>query len=613
MLPLFKPLDEYERIARNQPHPGIDKSYPKVTDGTTAAIIQKTPKRIIQQIPTGKVQAQGDEFTGIVAEFIFTNRIIPNANHQFALIQKWWTIISRGLTYGCCPYYTPFLNRADYFGTDLAVPFIKDVFLEPGKLSDADSNFIFMRSWYQPRDIEAIIDKEKSLKTKAKERQKKNKDEPAYESGWNLTALRDIKDQVSSNVNRATEGKTNNDKKSVKEGVEIIHAFQRGKGAKFFSFHAPTGKIVRTKVNKDPRGQIPIGFFYADVDLSNPLGRGYVENVSSLQNLIDSEMQMYQYNRALMLNPPMVKRGNWSKTQAKFAPNVIIDLGSDPNSSFDSLKIDSTAITAFPNNYGLMKSQLLNVLSSPDSSISSEVGNPGFSKTPAGVNMQAANVSVDDNYIRKQFEHSFENWAETAINLYFAERTGVEELQLDKATANKIRQIDESLVSEDDKIRVDYEDTSEKLKFEVDASTSNMKDNNTRLEALDGLLARLDKSPALQGLVAPDKVAATWNSIVAASGTENPEDLTIDLDEMKAKQEEAEMMAEQQAMQQGAQPGMPPQEQAPAAGASGEDDAAFVAQLQELGISDERIQQALAMEQSGMPEEQILEMLAEEA
>lgn len=602
MQPFTKRFPEFRRIANNQPHPGLDAAYPKVTDGTTAAIIAKTPKRIVQQIPTGKIKSDQDDYLSIVAEYIFTQRIIPNANHQFALIQKWWTVISRGLALGSCPFYTPFLNRGDYFGTDLAIPLNEDVFLEPGKISDKDSNFIFMRAWYQPRDIEAIIDKEKGLKAKAKGRDEQ------YDSGWNLSALKDIKDQTSSNADSFANTTDNKDGKNIKEGVEIIHAFQRGKGAKFFSFHAPSGKIVRTKVNKDPRGQIPIGFFYADVDGQNPLGKGYIEMVGALQNLMDSEMQMYQYNRALMLNPPMIKKGNWSKTQAKFRPNAIIDLGSDPNSRFEPITIDSTAISNFPNNYGLMKSQMLNLLSSPDTSISSEVGNPGFSKTPAGVNAQVANVSIDDNYIRKQFESAFEEWAETAINLYFAERTGIEEVQLDKITATKIREIDPELVNDEDKIRIDFSKETERLKFEVDASTSNMKDNNTRLEALDGLLARLDKSSVLQGLVPQDKIIGAWNSIVQASGVEDPEELSIDLEEWKAKQEEAQMMAEQQAQQPQGMPGMPPQPQGPSP-----EDMEFVQQLQQLGIPEEKIGQALEMERAGMDEQEILMMLAGDA
>ena len=46
---------EYQRIARNDPYPGGDPDYPEVTDGTTASIIQKTPKRVVQQLPTGEI------------------------------------------------------------------------------------------------------------------------------------------------------------------------------------------------------------------------------------------------------------------------------------------------------------------------------------------------------------------------------------------------------------------------------------------------------------------------------------------------------------------------------------------------------------------------------
>jgi hypothetical protein len=82
MLPYFQPLPEFRRIANNLPHPGIADYLPKTTDGTTASIVQKTPKRIIQQLPTGKVTSDTNDWLTIVASFIWTNRIIPNANYQ---------------------------------------------------------------------------------------------------------------------------------------------------------------------------------------------------------------------------------------------------------------------------------------------------------------------------------------------------------------------------------------------------------------------------------------------------------------------------------------------------------------------------------------------------
>ncbi|MEI7632134.1 MAG: hypothetical protein WCJ60_02325 [bacterium] len=488
MRPLFEPFTEFERIARNRPHEGIDKAYPKTTDGTTASIVQKTPRRIIQQLPTGKVKSDSEDWLTHVADFIYNNKILLNANSQYSLIQKSWAAVSKALTYGSQPAYVSFVRNGEYFGTDITLPYIKDVFLERGKLSDKDSNYILMRSWYQPADIKAIIEKEKDLAAKAKKRKEE------YTPTWDIEALKEIQDNQSQKDDLSV---TPNEraKNNRTGGVEIIHAFQKGVGAKFYSFHMGTQKIVRTRVNPDPRGVMPIHFLYADVDMSNPLGRGYVELVGAMQNLIDTEVQMYQYNRALMLNPPLLKKGNWSKSQAKFAPNTIIDLGSDVNASLEALRIDTSAIAQFPANYGLMKSQLLNLLSSPDASISAEIGNPGFSKTDAGVKQQQGNVSVDDNYMRRNFEAWFQDISETMINLYFAEKHGIEEIIVDEMTADKLNDAQPGSVSEDNKIRINWDTETPNLEFRVDASTSMKKDDQEQITQLKELLADTAASP----------------------------------------------------------------------------------------------------------------------
>jgi hypothetical protein len=252
--------------------------------------------------------------------------------------------------------------------------------------------------------------------------------------------------------------------------------------------------------------------------------------------------------------------------------------------------------------------------------------------------MQQANVSVDDNYIRKHFETWFERWSETAINLYFAERTGIEELQLDQETALKLRKLEAQgklqpgFVSDDNKIIINYDTATEALKFEVDASTSNMKNDAQQLEALDGLLARMEKSPILAQTIPQEKVLGAWNAIVASSAVENPEDLSIDIEEWKQEQEQAQMQeqAMQEQMMQAAQAPveapieqvqpeiLPPSEELPPElpvdtqpqpDPLTEDDLAFIAALQDMGYSDEKIQQALAMDQMGVPNEEIIQVL----
>lgn len=545
---------ENERIARNKPLSTIGKGLPKVTDGSTAAAIRKTPRRIIQQLPTGVVKSDGPEWLGIVAGFIYTNIILVNANDQFALIQKCWKIVENSMIYGACPAYAPMIYEGDYFGPGLVLPYVSDLMVQAGKVSDSDSKFIFLRSWWQTCDIEALIAREEGMK----------KDK--VESGWDLAALRKIKDfPTTKSENETPPAEKERSSNAEKGGIELITAFQRGEGAMFYTFHPASQTIVKRKKNKDPRGEIPVSLMYIDIDDANPLGRSVIDLVGPLQNLMDAEMQMYQYNRALMLNPPVQVWG--TPTGVKFAPNSIIEHGANPDSKVEPLTIDSTALAQFPNNYGLMKSQLLNLLSSPDTSISSEVGNPGFSKTDAGVKQTQANVSVDDNQVRKMFEAWFERYSETAVNLYFAERSGIEDIQLDDETADKLRKLPrtedfdpDTFISQDNKIRINFDTTTPRLKFEVDASSSQVKENAEQLQALDGLLERLGNSPVLQGVVPKNKLRQVWNTVVSISGVEKPEELTVSEEEMQqelerqqqelAQQQQMEMEAKQPAPQQ---------------------------------------------------------------
>lgn len=616
---------EYERIARNKPHASIPKELPKTTDGTTASIIRKTPHRVIQQLPTGKVTSDTEDWLSIVAEFIYTNKIIPNANEGYALLQKCWSVVERFLTFGFCPTYAPFVEHGGYFCTDLRLPYWGDIFLQPGKLSDADSNYIFLRSWWQTKDIDALIESQSKLSKKT-------------EKTWDVEALKKVKEIVTTKEDKAKTPAEREMNINTKGGIELITGFQRGVGAQFFTFHLQNtgsgskpiyeGTIVRRKTNKDPRGELPISFAYGDIDGSNPFGRSIIELVGGMQNLMDGEMQMYQFNRALMLAPPIIKKGNYNKNKLKMVPNAIWDLGTDDKASADTAKLDSSAIANFPNNYGLMKTQILNLLASPDASTSADVGNPGFSKTDAGVKQINANVSVDDNYVRKQFETWFANWSETAINLYFGERTGIEEVQLDDDTADELRKLaekekfDPSLLSDDNKIRINYDTATPALKFEIDASTSKMQDEVKQLQSLQGIVELIDKSQFLQQIVPVDKQLQLWNALVSNSGIEDPEDLTIDDSEMEQMQQQAQMQQEQQMqaeqMAQQQPQGQPQQAQAPPQdpqqGAAMQpqlspEDQQFITQLQQMGVPDNLIGQALAMLHQGMSVPEILQQL----
>lgn len=592
-----EPFDEFVRIARNETEPGTPQEYARVSDGTTASLIRKTPKRIIQQLPTGVVSSDDDnDWLPIVAEFILLNKIIPYANSDYDLIQKFWSTVENGLVVGGQAVYTPFLKRGREFTTDASLVYWGDIFFQPGKKSFYDCDYFFMRSWWQPETIDQILEADKKIA----EEVEKNGGE--YTSTWDAKALQEVKKDITT---KDAEARTRAEEKLGidSSGIEVVMGFQKGVGAIFYTGcpanEGEDGTIVRRKKNKDPRGLPPVDYFYSDVDGSNPFGRSIVEIVGGMQNMIDADMRAYKFNRALGLAPPVLVYGNVDTTQAIYEANALVDMGDDPKNRIEPLSVDTSAIANYPNIYALNKTQLYALFNSGgDTTVSAEVGNPGFGKTPTALKQQKELMSADDNYIRKNFESFFENWAETAINVYFAEREGVEELQLDRKTADKLRELEkegkleDGFVDSNNKVRIDYSSATPALHFRVDASTSKLNGQSEQLEALQ-LLLQIAATPSLSQIIPQEKLAACWNKIVANSGVEDSEDLTVDLDQFEtpAEAELAEETADEPVVEPDA------------------DIEGVVSALRAQGVPDEAIADAIHAVQAGVPPEQVANQL----
>lgn len=619
------PFDEYVRIARNEAGDDVPEQYARVSDGTTASLIRKAPKRVIQQLPTGIITSDDDnDWLPIVAEYILLNKIIPYANSDYDLIQKFWSTVENGFVIGGQAVYTPFLKRGDEFTTDASLVYYGDVFFQPGKKSFYDCDYFFMRSWWQPETIDQIIaaDKERAKEAKA--------NGETYESTWDVRALKKAKEQITTKDEQA---KTRSEERNSVDaaGIEVIMGFQKGVGATFYVGCASGeggGIIIRRKKNKDPRGLPPVDYYYSDVDGSNPFGRSIVEIVGGIQNMIDAEMRAYKFNRALMLAPPVKVYGNVDTTQAIYEANAIIEMGNDPSKDrLEPLTVDTSAIANYSDIYAMNKTQLFSLFSTGgDTTVSAEVGNPGFGKTPTALKQQEKNMSAEDNYTRKNFESFFENWAETAVNVYFAEREGVEVLQLDQKTADRLRDLEtkgklpEGFVDKDNKIKIDYSSATPALRFRVDASTSKLNGQSEQLEALQ-LLLDIAATPALSQIVPTEKLAACWNKIVANSGVEDPEDLTVDVSKFmespQAEPQQGGMEGESQALS-GQEPDIPtPDEnnligQELALAGQPQADPAIqnvVSMLRSRGVPDNIIVNAIQAIQNGASPEQVAEQI----
>lgn len=605
---LTEPFAEYSRIARNKPSDKVPAKFPKLTDGTASALIRKSPRRTIQQLPTGVVESDTkDSPWPIIADFAYRTEIIPLANAEYDLIQKCWSVAEDGKTFGAKAVNTPLLNKGGKLLPDYIPIYWGDVFVQPGKKSGKDCDYLFMRSWWQQSDVEALIDAEKTRRKEAK------RNKQPYSSAWDLAALEEIKEAITQKDEMA---RTPSEDRLVLDpsGIEIITGYQRGKDVEFFIFNPATEKIVGRKKNIDPRGNMPIDWYYYEIDGSNPLGRSLLELIGPIQNKIDGDMQAHGYNQALSLQSAVNVFGNVNPRRLNFGPNALNHI-QDPNVRIEPMKTDTVGMQRYADNYGLHKTQLLALANSnADTSTSADIGNPGFGKTPTAIKAQQASMSVDDNAERKSFEAHFEDWSETAINLYFGARSGKEEVRLDEETANKLRELEkktgkrdgyEWVEAEGTLIMVDFSKAKEALHFRVDASTSKVNSEAAQLEALQVLVTTLDSSQSLSAVVPLKQKLAVWNAIVANTAVENAEELKVSEEEMEEMQ--------QQMMASGTEATQQEERLAPELSTLAGDEAEqprpvdeLIARLQEQGVPEDLISEVPGMIEKGYSEEEIM-------
>ena len=544
MRPLWDNFDEYERLARNKPHPKVVSArMPTVTDGTLSAVITAQPKRIVQQIPTGMVKSIDQPELAEITGFIWRDYILKNANYNGTPLLKSWIMLRKALTYGMQASYNFFRASGDYYGADFSIPYIRDIIFERGKTYGPDCDVLYMRQWYTPDQIQVIIDRETKLSGKAKARNE------VYSGAWDVGQLKRLKDTArQKDADAATPAER--EKGLVNKYIEVIHGFQSGVGAKFYSF-APDlmdgagGKesgngIIRTRTNKDPRGKMPIEFLYADVDLSNAMGIGYPEISGGMQNLLDSEVQSYQLMQRLMLNPPVMKWGTGIRgATIKYKPNAVWDMGSDPNSKIEPVDINNHALANFPNNFGLLKSQILNMTANSQQNISAEAGNTN-SKTPAGVAAGQEHLGFDDNYLRKQYEAWWEANAETMLNIHFAETNGKREIDLTEEFLENImpnmqpgQPVDINEMKK--KAVIDYTAIKTKLKYTVDPTTSESPDDAEQFAKLQELLKEAQNAPYLYYYLLNDgyqlKLGEAYKEAFKMIGVNNIDRIVVKMDQ----------------------------------------------------------------------------------
>lgn len=641
---------EYERLADNDLIEDLDENLPETNDGSLAASLFKLPKRIVSSKLTGRAKAldADDAWITELANIRWENEILPNANSQAPFHRKLKDAVRKAAIYGGQPIITLFVEHGEKAGSDIIIPQAQDVILEAGKVSDYDSDIIFWEIYLSKKQLDDMIEQAEAemaeaaaekkdyavRKAEATAAQELDPEAPAFEeeepqpyNKWYIDELKAIKKARQESDRDANTDHNQRQGKAVKKsGYKFYVAFQRGVDAPFYMYHCDTKKCVREWTNPDPTGDIPVHYLYCYQDFINPYGIGIVKLAGGTQNVLDYMRQADVLATQIGIRPPIEVAGDADTADLDSIVYAQDALWLTGNATVKKQDLANGIYQELPNRISMYKTSLNQLIPTGDTSISASAGDPNYSKTPAGVKYQAANLSIDDEDFKDNFYMTYEVVVKSMINIEFANMQGSDLMKLSDEQRDILSQAGLEFPLDEEgnptnELDLIWDEARATFDFKVDAEQDKAKDDEKRLE---GLLKVTDfiKDPNTQNLIASGQPIILGNkkldpgelvSEIVLLTTDNkkiivditPEDqaaMQASADQQAADQQAmAQQQADQAAMGQQQAPGQP-QAQPDATGEITPDEAAANVQavMQQYGVDQGTAAYALEAERTGL-------------
>jgi hypothetical protein len=504
----FLPYNEFERLAQNKIRDDLTPNMPRVNDGSLAALLNETPMRILAQPFTGeaKVLESIDPQSGNPAypqpwlqdliNVLWNKEIIPYCNTQAPFFQKQVLALYRSLVYGSCPVYDFFTNRYGHRITDFVLPYIRDVYLEVGKSSDLDSDYIFLDQYYTRLQLDKIIAAGNKVEA------------TGVKSPWDIKAIQNIRDShVESQKEYLSKNPAERNRPVRSTQIKFTTVFQRGVAAPFDTFYATGNKedlvLVKQKVNEDPTGDIPIHLLYSYEDLINPYGKGQIEISGGTQNVLDYLTQLHVLANQIGLQPPILIEGDRSMTDLDsmiYSPTQFWFTG---GAKVSMMETSNSMIKEFPTAYGLYKNQLISMQGTSTTDIPS-LGELDVTKgkTPQAIESQNDKENSHDNYLLSQAVGCFSRVFKSMLNIQFANMQGTDVVRLEADDAMRLTR--SGMLPADpgnpnmpatNEVEVDWDRMRGKFDFEINPESSKVKDNAGQVTKLSDILSYVQENP----------------------------------------------------------------------------------------------------------------------
>jgi len=473
----------YERLADNGLLEGLDPNLPEVNDGSLSAALFKLPKRIVSSKLSGTVKAidRDEAWVGELANMVWQKEIIPYANTQAPFTRKWKDAVRKAAIYGSVPLITLFVEKDGRRHSDFIVGQPQDVTLEPGKVSDYDSDVQFWDVYYTKLQLENMIEEAK--------KETKDKDSDSYNK-WDIEAMQEILAGDNKEERNSLDTPRQQQDKNVRpKGFKFCVVAQKGVNAPFYMYHKETKKTIRKWSNPDPTGDSIIHFLYCYQDFINPYGTGIVKLAGGTQNVLDYMRQADILATQIGIRPPISIEGDADSVDLESIVYTQDALWFTGNAKVVRQELANGVYQQLPERMAMYKTSLNQLIPTGDTSITSGSGDPQYSKTPAGVKFQAASLSIDDEDFKDNLYVTYAAVAKSMINTHFANMEGTDLMKLSDDEKDILMKAGLEFPEGEDgevsnEVEIVWDTMRATFDFEVDPEQDKAKDDADKLEGL---------------------------------------------------------------------------------------------------------------------------------
>lgn len=455
---------------------GRQKNY--FSEGSTQYILRKVLADTIQRVPDGELETQYDKASKehIWLQYLFDNKVMSSEYEGIDMMSNLTNAFKMSFVYAFAPVRTGFEKDCD---GDVRVGFNleswADVFVNPDCKDVRRPEVVYFRQYLSKDDVESLLDDEGNV----------------IDSTYDERTIRYVIDeQMFSSRHVESEKMADRMKGATSiQSLTLITEYRRG-ADEFVTFVPDLDAEFRRVPNYDPRKGIPWTFLVLEPDPDFPLGVSQVEFLLADQQFNDLFQTSAYKNLLLAMEPPIMVSG-WETNPSsyKYEPRKIWNLGNNPNSKVEPVKIDNAVLSGWSTTREAIAASMLRNLNVMDGTVAADASVASYSKTAPGVQQQKENKSITVNQYQKRVEDFVSNWAVQAMRTYVSSMGGVHWMTVDEPTRRRLHDIGCDDCMDGNKVGIDFSLLSaDVLEFKVRAGSLVERKEDQELEKLTAMV-----------------------------------------------------------------------------------------------------------------------------